>query len=121
MKRIAVLYFLLSLITVTAGAQLRQQLLDRLSDIQSYGYMVGHQDDPFYGMDWNGDLGRSDTKEAAGDYPAVMGFDLGGIEMDDEKFKEQLILLEQACKDEVSDMKDIVSRMVPTYKQKIEA
>jgi len=43
------------------------------------------------------------------------------IEMDDEKFKEQLILLEQACKDEVSDMKDIVSRMVPTYQQKIEA
>ena len=43
------------------------------------------------------------------------------IEMDDEMFKEQLVLLEQACKDEVSDMKDIVSRMVPTYKQKIEA
>jgi FlaA1/EpsC-like NDP-sugar epimerase len=43
------------------------------------------------------------------------------IEMDDEEFKKQLILLEQACKDEVSDMKDIVSRMVPTYKQKIEA
>ena len=43
------------------------------------------------------------------------------IEMDDEMFKEQLALLEQACKDEVSDMKEIVSRMVPTYKQKIEA
>ena len=43
------------------------------------------------------------------------------IEMDDEKFKEQLSRLEQACKDEVSNMKDIVSEMVPTYKQKIEA
>ena len=43
------------------------------------------------------------------------------IEMDDEKFKVQLEQLEQACKDEVTNMKEIVSRMVPTYKQKIEA
>jgi len=42
------------------------------------------------------------------------------IEMDDELFKEQLVRLEQACKDEVCNMKDIVSEMVPTYRQKIE-
>ena len=46
-------------------------------------------------------------------------FETGGFRI--FKDKEQLALLEQACKDEVSDMKDIVSRMVPTYKQKIEA
>ena len=42
------------------------------------------------------------------------------IEMDDEKFKQQLQQLDQACKDEVSNMKDIVSQMVPTYKRKLE-
>ncbi len=42
------------------------------------------------------------------------------IEMDDEKFREQLIRLEKASKEEVSNMKDIVAEMVPTYRQKIE-
>ena len=41
------------------------------------------------------------------------------IEMDDEKFKEQLDRLDKACKAEVSNMKDIVAEIVPTYKQKI--
>ena len=40
------------------------------------------------------------------------------IVMDDEKFKEQLIRLEKASKAEVSNMKDIVAEMVPTYKRK---
>ena len=43
------------------------------------------------------------------------------IEMDDALFKQQLERLEKACKEEVSNMKDIVSEMVPTYHQKIEA
>lgn len=42
------------------------------------------------------------------------------IEMDDEKFKEQLSRLEKACKAEVTNMKDIVAEIVPTYKRKIE-
>ena len=42
------------------------------------------------------------------------------IEMDDEKFHEQLILLEQACKEESDHMKDIVAQIVPTYKRKTE-
>ena len=73
-------------------AQPRQQLLDRLAALQTRGYMFGHQDDPFYGLTWSGiedparpEYGRSDVKEATGDYPAVMGFDLGGIEMGDRK------------------------------------
>ena len=53
--------------------------------LQVRGYMFGHQDDPFYGLTWQWERGRSDVKEASGDYPAVMGFDLGGIEMGDEK------------------------------------
>ncbi|MBQ3194473.1 MAG: polysaccharide biosynthesis protein [Oscillospiraceae bacterium] len=42
------------------------------------------------------------------------------IVMDDEKFKEQLTRLEKACKAEVTNMKDIVAEMVPTYKRKVE-
>ena len=39
------------------------------------------------------------------------------IEMDDEKFRQQLVQLDQACKAEVSNIKDIVAEIVPTYHQ----
>ena len=39
------------------------------------------------------------------------------IEMDDEKFREQLKQLEQACKEENDHMKEIVAQIVPTYKR----
>ena len=42
------------------------------------------------------------------------------IEMDDEKFKEQLSRLEKAYREETPNMKDIVAEIVPTYKRKIE-
>ena len=42
------------------------------------------------------------------------------IEMDDEKFKEQLNRLDAACKAETANMKDIVAEIVPTYKRKVE-
>ncbi|MCD8281974.1 MAG: glycoside hydrolase family 26 protein [Prevotella sp.] len=60
------------------------QLIHRLALIGRKGVMYGHQDDPFYGITWAWDIGRSDTKELTGDYPAVMGFELGGIEVGDE-------------------------------------
>ncbi len=40
------------------------------------------------------------------------------IEMDDEKFKEQLKELEEAYKVERTDMKELVSKIVPTYIKK---
>jgi len=61
------------------------QLADRLTALQKKGYMAGHQDDPFYGLTWEWEWGRSDIRDLVGDYPAVMGFDLGGIEMGDAK------------------------------------
>ena len=42
------------------------------------------------------------------------------IEMDDEKFRQQLEMLDQACKAEAGNMKDIVAEIVPTYKRKVE-
>jgi hypothetical protein len=62
-----------------------EKLIARLQKLHQKGYMYGHQDDPFYGITWEWDTNRSDTKELVGDYPAVMGFDLGGIEMGDAK------------------------------------
>ena len=37
-------------------------------------------DDPVYGTTWKWDEGKSDVLLTTGDYPAVMGFDLGKIE-----------------------------------------
>jgi len=46
-------------------------------------YLFGHQDDLCYGHAWYLERGRSDVKDVCGDYPAVAGFDLGGIEFGD--------------------------------------
>ena len=51
--------------------------------------LYGHQDDLVYGHDWvvtdveDDPLERSDVRDVAGQYPAVVGFDLGGIERGD--------------------------------------
>lgn len=78
---------ILSLAACAAGltaqpqpATVRTQLIDRLSALQSHGIMFGHQDDTFYGLTWQWEPSRSDTRETCGDLPAVMGFELGGIE-----------------------------------------
>ncbi|MEP6732035.1 MAG: glycosyl hydrolase [bacterium] len=44
--------------------------------------LLGHQDDLAYGHDWIGESGRSDVKDVAGSYPAVYGWELGGLEHD---------------------------------------
>ena len=61
------------------------------SHIEKGEILYGHQDDLCYGHawkveDWETDsLTRSDVKAVTGKYPAVMGFELGGIEMGDPK------------------------------------
>lgn len=60
-----------------------QQLINRLQKITEKGYMYGHQDDTFYGITWEWEYGRSDTYDLVGDYPGIMGYDLGGIEKGD--------------------------------------
>ncbi len=62
-----------------------QQLFERLDTLRQKGVMFGHQDDPFYGLTWEYQTDSSDVKNVCGDWPAVMGFELGGIEMGDEK------------------------------------
>ena len=38
-----------------------QLLEERLDSIQKKGYMAGHQDDPFYGIGWAYEDGKSDV------------------------------------------------------------
>ena len=68
------------------------ELVNRLFETVKNGkIMYGHQDDLSYGHDWrvtdpeSDSLTRSDVKDVCGRYPAVVGFDLGGIEMGDDK------------------------------------
>jgi len=68
-----------------SGRTLRtEHLLSSLQDIAHDGfYLFGHQDDPMYGVGWVGDSARSDVRSVCGDYPALIGFDLGHIETGD--------------------------------------
>lgn len=59
------------------------QLYGRLAQLRDRGVMIGHQDDLMYGHAWEYEEGRSDIMEVCGSYPAVMGFDLGGLELGD--------------------------------------
>ena len=56
--------------------QRTENLLANLREISANGYLVGHQDDPVYGVGWVGDSCRSDVKSVCNDFPAVIGFDL---------------------------------------------
>ena len=58
-----------------------KQLFARLMKIQEKGVMYGHQDDLVTGHTWRYEPDRSDTKDAVGDYPGVVGFELGEIEL----------------------------------------
>jgi mannan endo-1,4-beta-mannosidase len=55
-------------------------LYRNMKTLAKKGFMFGHQDDLAYGVNWRYKDDHSDVKEASGDYPAVYGWDLGGIE-----------------------------------------
>ena len=58
-----------------------KQLFARLIKIQEKGVMYGHQDDLMTGRTWWYEPDRSDTKETVGDYPGLVGFELGELEL----------------------------------------
>ncbi len=61
-----------------------KSLSETLWGIQNKGILFGHQDDLAYGQNWKYVDGESDVKRVSGDYPAVFGWDLGGLERGDE-------------------------------------
>lgn len=62
-----------------------QRLIERLQALQKRGVMFGHQDALFYGTTWKWEFGRSDVNDVCGDYPAVLGCELGGLELGNDK------------------------------------
>lgn len=56
-------------------------LYNNLFKLLDKGIMVGHQDDLAYGHGWYKEPGRSDLKDVSGDYPAVVGWELGHVEL----------------------------------------
>ncbi len=61
-------------------AQTLIALLD--STVSSGQFFYGHHDDPAYGHDWKYEEGRSDVKDMTGEYPGLMSWDLGMLELD---------------------------------------
>ncbi|MCO6498017.1 MAG: beta-mannosidase [Chitinophagaceae bacterium] len=55
-------------------------LYKNLRELSGKKIMFGHQDDLAYGVNWKYESDRSDIKEVVKDYPAVFGWDIGGIE-----------------------------------------
>lgn len=79
---------LMAATSVMAQSQtIADNLFNRLRALSGKGVMFGHQDSPFYGYAWT-NIGKdgithpdkNDIKDVCGDLPAVMGFDLGGLE-----------------------------------------
>jgi len=60
-------------------------LFRSLYALQNKGVMYGHQDDLMYGSTWWYEKDRSDTRDFTGDYPAVAGFELGHLELGNER------------------------------------
>ena len=59
------------------------KLYQKMMELQHKGLMFGHQDDMAYGTSWYASEGRSDVKDVCGDYPAVIGWELGHLELGD--------------------------------------
>lgn len=58
----------------------------RLDSVAHTGrFYFGHHDDTAYGHDWKYEPGRSDVKDVTGEYPALINWDLGMIEVDSSK------------------------------------
>lgn len=67
----------------TGRTKRTEALLSNLDSIAGVGFLVGQQDATLYGVGWEGDSARSDIKTISSESPAVVGFELGGIEKGD--------------------------------------
>lgn len=60
-------------------------LFNNLMELSKDHILFGHQDDPAYGIGWAYEEGKSDCKITTGSYPAVYGWELGGLELGNDK------------------------------------
>ena len=79
----------IALIAMTACTNKPASIEERLIEASGNIPLYGHQDDLMYGHEWNSADGidklmeRSDVKDVCGKYPAILGLDLGHIELGD--------------------------------------
>ena len=57
------------------------KLYQKMLILESKGMMFGHQDAFAYGTKWYNQPGRSDVKDVCGDHPAIIGWELGHLEL----------------------------------------
>ncbi len=58
-----------------------KEIIAQLEAVKGKGILFGHQDDLAYGVDWYYPNGESDVKRVSGDFPAIFGWELGGLEL----------------------------------------
>jgi mannan endo-1,4-beta-mannosidase len=58
-----------------------KELYKNLKSISTQHVLFGHQDDLAYGIGWEYEEGKSDCKITAGSYPALYGWEIGGLEL----------------------------------------
>lgn len=71
--------------TMTGQTSPKERLIENLRGVPQKGILFGHHDDTVYGIGWEFDEGGSDVRKVCGDYPAVISFDLGEIELGGDK------------------------------------
>ncbi|WP_053990887.1 glycoside hydrolase family 26 protein [Mangrovimonas sp. TPBH4] len=66
-----------------------KNLYQKLEASSKKGFAIGHQDATSYGLGWlyeqNPTTIKSDVHEVCGDYPAVYGFDIGHLELGNDR------------------------------------
>src|SRR5665647_603202 len=72
------------------------KLFQSLYELKNKGVMYGHQDDLMYGTTWWYEKDRSDIKDLTGDYPAVAGFELGHLELGNERSLDSVSFIQIA-------------------------
>lgn len=60
-------------------------LYNNLAGLRGKHMLFGHEDSLAYGVNWEGDLDRSDVRDVTGSNPAVYGWELGGLELGHEQ------------------------------------
>jgi mannan endo-1,4-beta-mannosidase len=59
-------------------------LFKNMKKLATRGTMIGHQDALSYGIGWYANSNRCDIKDVCGSYPAIIGYDLGNLELGGE-------------------------------------